>query len=101
VSIDSGLQVITKHGGFQLWDSFLPITLAPGQNLMLADDFGLGSDPVVSGSVNGRAFAFTDTARVLLGREEAGAHNVNETAPYQILGRIDGQVSALTARASK
>jgi hypothetical protein len=110
VSIDSGLQVTTEYGVFQLWDSFLPITLAPGQNLVLAEtanfnfdtsDSGLGSNPVVSGSVNGRAFAFTDTARVLLGREEAGAHNVNETTPYQILGRIDGQVSALTARASK
>jgi hypothetical protein len=110
VIIDPGLQVTTEQGVFQLWDSFLPITLAPGQNLILAEtenfnfdtsDSGLGSDPVVSGSVNGRAFSFTDTARVLLGREEAGANNVNETTPYQILGRIDGQVSAITTRASK
>jgi hypothetical protein len=110
VIIDPGLQVTTEQGVFQLWDSFLPIILTPDQNLVLAEtenfnfdtsDSGLGSDPVVSGSVNGRAFAFTDTARVLLGREEAGAHNVNETTPYQVLGRIDGQVSAITTRASK
>src|SRR5262249_38030786 len=80
--IDPGLQVTTEQGVFQLWDSFLPITLTPGQNLVLAEtgieeenfdtsDFGLGSAPVVSGSVNGQAFSFTDTARVLLGRNEA------------------------------
>jgi hypothetical protein len=106
VIIEPGLQVTTEYGVFQLWDSFLPVTLAPGQNLVLAEtenfnfdtsDFGLGSNPVVSGSVNGRAFSFTDTARVLLGREEAGANNVNETTLYQILGRIDEQVSALTS----
>jgi Subtilase family len=109
VIINPGLQVTTEQGVFQVWDSFLPITLAPGQNLVLAEtenfnfdtsDSGLGSDPVVSGSVNGRAFSFTDTARVLLGREQAGANNVNETTPYQILGRIDTQVSTITTRAS-
>jgi subtilisin family serine protease len=110
VIIESGLQVTTKQGGLQLWDSFLPITLAPGQNLVLAEtenfnfdtsDFGSGSDPVVSGSVNGRGFSFTDTVRVLLGHKEAGANNVNKTTPYQILGRIDRQGSAITTRASK
>ena len=109
VSIDPGLQVTTEHGVFQLWDSFLPITLAPGQNLVLAEtenfnfvtsDSRLGSDPVVSGSVNGQAFSFTDTTWVLLGHAETGANNVNETTPYQILGRIDGQGSAITTRAS-
>src|SRR5262249_10863663 len=70
VIIDPGLRVTTEQGVFQIWDSFLPITLAPGQNLVLAEtenfnfdasDFGLAIDPVVSGSVNGRAFSFTDT----------------------------------------
>ena len=107
VTIDRGLQVTTEQGVFQLWDDSLPITLAPGQNLVLAEtenfnfdtsDFGLGSNPVVSGSVNGRAFSFTDTARVLLGREDAGESNINESTPYQVLGRIEVQTSALTMR---
>ena len=98
VIIDPGLQVTTEQAVFQLWDSFLPLTLEPGQNLVLAQtalfdfdtsDFGLGMDPVVSGSVNGRAFSFTDTARVLLGRDDAGAIGLNETTSYQILGRIE------------
>ena len=66
----------------------------------VTSDSGLGSDPVVSGSVNGQAFSFTDTTWVLLGHKETGANNVNETIPYQILGRIDGQVSTITTRAS-
>jgi subtilisin family serine protease len=110
VIIDSGLQVICAQGIFQLWDSFLPITLAPGQNLVLAEttnanfetsSCGLALDPVVSGSVNGRAFTFTDTARVLLGCEDGSARDLNETTPYQVLGRIDGQGSVLTTRASQ
>jgi subtilisin family serine protease len=110
VIIDPGLQVTFEHGVFQLWESFLPITLAPGQNLVLAETanfnfdtsgFGLAIDPVVSGSVNGQAFAFTDTARVLLGREDGSARDLNETTPYQVLGRIDGQESVITTRASK
>ena len=106
VIIDPGLQVTTEQGVFQLRDSFLPITLAPGQNLVLAEtenfNFdtssfgGLALDPVVSGSVNGRAFTFIDTTRVLLGREDASASNLNETTPYQVLGRIEVQVPALT-----
>jgi len=104
VTIDPGLQVTTEQGVFQLWDSFLPITLAPGQNLVLAEtenfnfdtsSFGLAIDPVVSGSVNGRPFAFTDTARVLLGREDGSASGLNETTPYEVLGRIEGPVPAL------
>jgi hypothetical protein len=110
VSIDPGLQVITEQGVFQLWDSFLPLTLAPGQNLVLAEtanfnfdtsSFGWAIDPVVSGSVNGRAFAFTDTARVLLGREAGSASNLNETTPYEVLGRIEGQGPALALRGLK
>jgi hypothetical protein len=110
VIIESWLQVTTEQGVLQLWDGFLPTTLAPGQNLVLAEtenfnfdtsDFGSGSALVVSGSVNGRAFAFTDTARVLLGHKEAGATNVNKTTPYQILGRLARQESAITTRASK
>ena len=48
---------------------------------------------MVHGSVNGRKFSFTDTARILLGREEAGAKDINETTHYQIFGRIDAQVT--------
>jgi hypothetical protein len=98
VTIDPGLRVTTAQAVFQLWDSFLPITLTPGQNLVLAEtanfnfdtsNSGLSSDPVVSGSVNGRAFSFTDTARVLLGRDDAGSRGGNETIPYQVIGRIE------------
>jgi subtilisin family serine protease len=110
VVIDPGLQVTTEHGVFQLWDSFLPVTLAPGQNLVLAETanftfdtsgFGLAIDPVVSGSVNGQAFAFTDTARVLLGREDGSARDLNKTTPYQILGRIAGQEAVSTPGVSE
>jgi hypothetical protein len=110
VIIDPGLQVTTEQGVFQLWDRFLPTTLAPGQNLVLAEtenfnfdtsSFGLAIDPVVRGSVNGRAFAFTDTARVLLGRQDGSASNLNETTPYEVLGRIEVQVPALTMEALK
>jgi hypothetical protein len=105
VIIDRGLRVTTEQRVFQLWDSFLPLALAPGQNLVLAEtgigeenfdtsNSGLGMTPVVSGSVNGRTFAFTDTARVLLGREDAGGSN--ETTPYQVLGRIEVQVPVVT-----
>jgi hypothetical protein len=115
VTIDRGLSVTTENGFFQIWDDFLPVVLAPGQNLVLAEtgnifigeenfdtsNSGLAINPVVRSSVNGRAFEFTDTARVLLGREDSGASNVNETTPYQLLGRIDGQVPAITTRASQ
>jgi len=110
VIIESGLQITTEQGVLQLWDSLLPITLAPGQNLVLAEtenfnfdmsDFGSGSTPMVSGSVNGRAFSFTDTVRVLLGHAEVGATNVNKTTPYQILGRLAKEGSAITTRTSK
>ena len=102
VSIDPGLRVSIGRRVFQLWDSFLPISLLPGQNLVLAEtanfnfdtsDFRLTRDPVVHGSVNGRKFSFTDTARILLGREEAGTKDINETTRYQIFGRIDAQVT--------
>ena len=61
VTINPGLHVTTEQGSFQLWDSALPITLAPGQNLVLAETVnfnfdtsqsGLHSVTVVSGSVN-------------------------------------------------
>jgi hypothetical protein len=108
VTIDPGLQVTAEQEIFQIWDSDLPITLEPSQNLVLAEtanfnfdtsDVGLGRDPVVRGSVNGRAFAFVDTARVLLGREDAGKDNRNESTPYQVLGRIE--VPAQIMRVSK
>jgi hypothetical protein len=95
VSIDPGLNVVTQGANFQLWDGSLPFVLAPGQNLVLAEtvnynfdssDFGLAIDPVVSGSMDGVAFSFTDTARILLGHEEIA--NTPETTPYGLLGTI-------------
>ena len=95
VTIDRGLRVTTEHNVFQIWDEFLPFVLAPGKSLVLAEtinfnfdasDFGLGIDPIVSGSVNGIPFSFVDTARVLLGHEDAT--NTSETTRYQVLGRI-------------
>jgi PEP-CTERM motif len=97
VTIDSGVKVTVQNGSFQLWDGSLPFVLNPGNNLVLAEtdhatvnfdssDFGLGSNPLVAGSVNGQAFAFTDTARILLGHEDA--LNGPETTEYGILGRI-------------
>jgi hypothetical protein len=115
VTIDRGLRVTTGGGTdacpatpcvVQLWDSVLPITLAPGENLVLAEtvnfnfdtsDFGLAIDPVLRGSVNGRAFTYTDTARVLLGREDH-ATALNETTPYQELGRIEVQLATSAMR---
>ena len=95
VTIDPGINVSTQGAFFQIWDGFLPIVLNPGQNLVLAEtvnfnfdssDFGLGIDPIVSGSVGGIPFSFTDTARVLLGHEEAG--NTAETTPDNLLGTL-------------
>ena len=96
VTIDQGISVTTQGAVFQIWDGSLPIVLAPGQNLVLAEtanfnfdpsDFGLGINPVVAGSVDGNAFSFTDTGRILLGHEEAG--NTAETTPYGVIGRIE------------
>ncbi len=96
MTIDPGLKVTTQGASFQIWDSSLPLILAPGMNLVLAEtanfnfdssDFGLGSDPVVSGSIGGTAFSFVDTARILLGHEEAA--NTPETTPYGLLGRVE------------
>jgi hypothetical protein len=95
VTIDRGLNTTTGQGFFQIWDKSLPIVLAPGQNLVLAEtenfnfdtsNFGLGSDPVVGLSVNGNAFKFTDSRRVLLGHEDA--IDTPETTAYQEVGRI-------------
>jgi hypothetical protein len=95
VSIDPGLNVVTSGATFQLWDGGLPVVLAPGQNLVLAEtvnynfdasDAGLGIDPIVSGSVDGTAFSFTDKARILLGHEDVT--NTPETTPYGLLGTI-------------
>ena len=87
VTIDRGLRVTTAGGVgdcpaipcvLQLWDSVLPITLAPGQNLVLAEtvnfnfdtsDFGLALDPVVSGQCERQSIYVYRHCRVLLGRE--------------------------------
>jgi hypothetical protein len=100
VIINPGLAVTIGTTTFQIWDQFLPITLAPNKNLVLAEtgqagefnfdssNVGLGTDAVVSGSVNGQPFSFTDVARVLLGRQDAGGRGKNETTAYQVLGTI-------------
>jgi hypothetical protein len=96
VSIDPGIKVKTSGGTFQLWDFALPISLAPGQNLVLAEtgeenfdtsDSGLLMDPIVSGSIDGVAFSFTDTSRILLGHEDVGGPA--ETTPYGLLGTAE------------
>ncbi len=106
VTIDPGLRVVTEFGSFQIWDGLpngLPIILGPGANLVLAEtanfnfdssDFGLGINPVVSGSVNGIPFSFTDTARILLGHEEAATSL--ETTPYGLLGSVRRNAGCLT-----
>jgi hypothetical protein len=95
VVINPGVKVQTQGGTFELWDGSLPFTLGPGKNLVLAEtanfdfdlsDSGLTLDPLVSGSVNGVPFAFTDTARTLLGRDDI--HESQETSPYHQLGTI-------------
>lgn len=102
VVIDAGLKVTTPNGPFQLWDSYLPFTLNPGQNLVLAEtqnynfdssDYAYQSgfaDPIVSGSVNGVPFSFTDTQRILYGHEDnAGQGYGGETTPYGFIGFAD------------
>jgi hypothetical protein len=58
----------------------------------------LGRDPLVTGSVNGMAFSFADTARVLLGREDGAASpDGNETTPYRVFGRINVRAHTMSA----
>lgn len=109
VSLDRGFRVTTEQGIFQVWDESLPIILAPGQGLVLAEtrlhnfdssDSGLNGAPIISGSLNGTSFSFTDTGRVLLGREEAV--DTPETTPYQALGSINVTVAqAFTTAATR
>ena len=93
--IDLGVKVTVQSATFQLWDSSLPFSLAGGSDLVLAEtanfnfdssDFGLGSNPIVTGSVNGVSFSFVDTGGILLGKKEAG--NGAETTPYGVIGVI-------------
>jgi hypothetical protein len=98
VQIDQ-VTVTTENGQqvFRIWDDKLPfVTVEPGKSLVLAEtqnfnfdssNFGLDSDPVVSGTVrtlsslaDDMPFKFTDTRRVLLGHEDIG--NTLETTPY-------------------
>lgn len=98
VTINVGLNVKTSGGFFQIWDGSLSLVLAPGMNLVLAEtvnfnfdssDFGLGSNPIVSGSINGMAFSFEDVDRVLLGHEEGGGFGgPAETTPYHLIGAV-------------
>src|SRR6266542_4370413 len=37
VTIDRGLRVITEQRVFQIWGGFLPVVLAPGKSLVLAE----------------------------------------------------------------
>jgi hypothetical protein len=95
VTIDPGLKVQTAFGTFQIWDGSLPFSLGPGKNLVLAEtanfnfdgsDSGLGSNPLVSGSVSGTPFSFADTTRAIFGHEDAGGPL--ETTPYHQFGVI-------------
>jgi hypothetical protein len=82
---------------FRIWDEFLPVTLAPGEDLVLAateteppnfdsSDCGLRLDPVVIFKITGGPqFTCVDQSRVLLGREDAGQRGQNETTQYQML----------------
>lgn len=81
---------------FQIWDDSLPKILPAGQSLVLAEtvnfnfdtsdvgEFTVNNPPVVSGSLNGASFSFTDQGFVLLGRGDAV--NTPETTRYQQLG---------------
>ena len=92
--IDLGaLKVTVQLATFQLWSG--SFALAGGSDLVLAEtanfnfdssDFGLGSNPIVTGSVNGVSFSFVDTGGILLGKKEAG--NGAETTPYGVIGVI-------------
>ena len=102
VTIGSGLKVSVPGSAFvfQLWDGSLPFLLNPGANLVLAEtsaspeNFDMsenattlgGAAAIVEGIVNGAAFTFTDTGRILYGNEDAGGGA--ETTPYGVLGRI-------------
>jgi hypothetical protein len=71
VVIDRGLAVKTDRRVFQIWDRFLPVTLAPGQNLVLAEtaygnfnssDSGLSKFPIVTATLKrGGCFLFLET----------------------------------------
>jgi hypothetical protein len=95
VTIDPGVKVVTQGANFEIWNGSLPFTLGPGDSLVLAEtanfnfdssDTGLGIDPIVSGSINGKPFSFVDTSRTLLGHEEVA--NTPETTPYHLLGTV-------------
>jgi hypothetical protein len=105
VTVDRGLRVTTDKRDaesrppiFQIWDDFLPIVLAPGQTLVIAEttnfnfdtsdvsEFTVDNPPVISGSVNSNPFSITDRAFVLLGHQDAA--NTQETTPYQRLGEL-------------
>jgi hypothetical protein len=97
VVIDRGLAVKTDRRVFQIWDRFLPVTLAPGQNLVLAEtaygnfnssDSGLSKFPIVTATLKRGAvfFVFRDNNGVLLGNGDKA--NSSETSPYDSIGRI-------------
>jgi hypothetical protein len=99
ITIDPGMTVTIGATTFKIWDQFLPITLDPNKNLVLAEtgqptgfnfdssDVGRSADPIVSGSINGQRFSYTDVGRVLLGREDGAGRGENETTPYQMLAQ--------------
>jgi hypothetical protein len=101
VAIDQ-VTVKTERGVFRIWDNQLPVRVEPGKSVVLGEtenfnfdssDFGLGSDPVVSGTVltlsslaDDKQFTFTDTRRVLLGHNDIT--NTFETTPFTFLGDV-------------
>jgi hypothetical protein len=95
VSVSPGINVAVGATVFQLWDGDLPLTLNPGQNLVLAEtgiqsfdvSESVGADnPVVSGSISGVSFSFADAGRILFGHEDAATSA--ETTPYGLLGTV-------------
>lgn len=92
-SFDGSAVTVTTLNLSSEWG--LSRTVAPGENLVLAEtvnfnfdtsDFGLFLDPVVILKIDGIQHVFVDTDRVLLGHEEIG--NTPETTPYHLLGSV-------------
>jgi hypothetical protein len=85
------------HRFFRYGTIFYPLSLAPGQSLVLAETTNFNFDtsdipefvnnpPVISGSVNSTPFSFTDRGFVLLGHADVATSA--ETTPYQQLGEL-------------
>ena len=79
-------------GPFSLWNASLPFVLQPGKTLVLGEtifanfdtsDNGLTPKFIITGTVNGAAFSFTDSTGALFGNN---AVNSPETTPFTTIG---------------